>query len=137
VDVQLWAIYPNEGSPGDAIWGAAFDLDGRFLLSPRPVTSGARFARFQEALSLGDRLLVMWSDDHDTPNGPYEIYWEILGPDLTVRETRQRLTVSSGDSVGPALAIGPEGKIGVVFNDWTDGSRQVYFTTLECGVRRP
>lgn len=135
--VVLWAIYPNEGSPADAIWGAAFDLDGRLLLSPRPVTSGARFARFQEALSLGDRLLVMWSDDHDTTNGRFEIYWEILGSDLSVREPRQRLTFSAGDSVGAALAIGPGGKIGVVFNGWAEGSRQVYFTTLECGVRGP
>lgn len=134
--IVLWAIYPSEGSPSDAIWGAAFGLDGQLLLPPRPVTSGARFARYQEALSLGDRLLLMWSDDHDDPNGTYEIYWEILGPDLSVREPRQRLTFNSSNSYGAALAIGAGGKIAVVFNDFQDGSRQVYFTTLECGPRR-
>lgn len=130
--VVLWELYPSGGSPGEAIWGAAFDLDGRLLLQPRPVTSGARFARFHDALSLGDRLLVMWTDDRD---GNYEIYWQILSPDLGVIEQRQRLTFSPSDSLGPALAVGPDGKIGVLFSDSPEGSRQVYFTTLECGLR--
>jgi hypothetical protein len=129
--VVLWELYP--GGPGDALWGAAFDQEGQLVLPPRPVTSGARFARTHDAVSLGDRLLLAWSDDHA---GNYDIYWEILGPDLSVLEPRQRLTANQTDSLSPAVAIGPGGKIGVLFLDETEGSRQAYFTTLECGPPR-
>jgi hypothetical protein len=128
--VVLWEIYSNSTGPGNAIWGAAFDLQGRLLLQPRPLALGARFARTHDALSLGDRLLMMWADDLE---GNYEIYWQVLGPDLTVREPRARLTFNSSDSKAPTLAAGPDGKIGVVFEDSFEGSRQVYFMTLECG----
>jgi hypothetical protein len=130
--VALWEVYSNATGPADAVWGAAFDQQGRLLLPPRPVTSGARFARFHDALSLGDRLILAWSDDHD---GNFEIYSEVLSPELTVLEPRQRLTVNSTDSKSPGLAAGPGGRIGVVFDDEFEGSRQVYFTTLECGAR--
>jgi hypothetical protein len=127
----LWQVYPNDG-PGDEIWAATFDTEGNPLLSPRPVTFGARFARSHEALSLGDRLLMLWSDTFD---GNHEIYWQILGPELQTIEPRQRLTFSPGDSRNPALAVGPDGRIGVQYNDTFEGSPQVYFTTLECGIR--
>ena len=73
---------------------------------------------------------MMWADDLD---GNYEIYWQVLGPDLSVREPRSRLTFNASDSKAPTLAAGADGKIGVVFEDSFEGSRQVYFTTLECG----
>jgi hypothetical protein len=129
--IVLWAVYSPQGSPGASIWGAAYDINGELLVSPRPVTSGANFARFQEALSLGDRLLLAWTDDHD---GNFEIYWEVLAPDLSVRNARQRLTFSATDSIYPSLAVGFDGKIGVLFDDYIEGSRQPYFTTLECSA---
>lgn len=132
--IALWYVYPNNGSPGDAIWAAAFDVNGKLLLAPQPVTSGAKFARFPDALSLGDRLLLVWSDDHD---GNFEVYWEVLGPDLSVRESRQRLTFTPTDSQYPTLAAGPDGTIGVMFEDFPEGSRQVYLTSLECGAPMP
>ena len=130
--IALWTLYPSSGLAGNAVWAAAFDVNGELVLPPRPVTSGANFARFQDALSLGDRLLVAWTDDHD---GNFEVYWEILTPDLSVREARQRLTTTATPSLGPSLATGPDGKIGVYYEDSFEGSREAYFQTLECGSR--
>jgi hypothetical protein len=41
--------------------------------------------------------------------------------------------------VGPAAAFGPDGDIGVVFDDVRTGSWQAYFTRLTClpGVTSP
>lgn len=130
--IALWTTYPSSGVPGNAVWGAAFDLDGKLILPPRAVTSGANFARFQDALSLGDRLLMAWTDDRD---GNFEVYWQVLAPDLSVRDPRQRLTYTQANSVGPSLALGPDGKIGVLYEDGFEGPREAYFQTLECRAR--
>jgi hypothetical protein len=86
------------------------------------------------ALSLGDRLLMMWADDAETATGTYELYFQILDRNLDVLTKRQRFTFSNTTTLAPALAPGPEGKIGVVFESWQDGSRQVYFSALECAA---
>ncbi|MGC4089724.1 MAG: hypothetical protein QM756_17920 [Polyangiaceae bacterium] len=86
------------------------------------------------ALSLGDRLLMMWGDDAETAPGAYELYFQVLGLDLSPVAERQRFTFSKTTSIMPALSPGPDGKIGVVFESWQDGSRQVYFSTLECAA---
>ncbi len=37
-----------------------------------------------------------------------------------------------GDSLDPTLSFGPKGEVGVLFGDSRSGSKQVYFTHLEC-----
>lgn len=116
-------------APGDALMGAAFDTEGRLVVSPRRLTEGARFARTHHALTLGDRLLVVWADDLD---GNYELYSQVLSPDLTVIRGRERLTHDAADTLGPLISRGPEGQIGVAFSDYRLGSRQTYMLTLGC-----
>lgn len=129
--VALWDV--SDGSTqGDAIWAAAFDLSGTVIVPPRRVTNSAKFARSVNALSLGDRLLMMWADDAMTAPGVYELYFQTLSPDLAVLEPRRRFTFSNTTSLAPALAPGPDRSIGVIYESWQDGSRQVYFSTLEC-----
>ena len=84
------------------------------------------------ALSLGDRFLMMWGDDAQTAPGTYELYYQILSPSLAPVTERKRFTFYNSTSLAPALAPGPGGKIGVMFDSWKDGTRQVYFSTLEC-----
>lgn len=116
-------------TPGEALWGAAFDLEGRLLLAPRRLTEGARFARSHDALALGDRLLVVWADDRD---GNYELYSQLLGRDFGVLAGRQRLTDDPAASLGPLITRGPNGQIGVAFTDYRTGSNQTYMLTLGC-----
>lgn len=129
--VALWDV-SDGGMQGDAIWAAAFDASGLLVVPPRRVTSSAKFARSVTALSLGDRLLMMWADDAMTAPGVYELYFQTLSPALDVLEPRRRFTFTNSTSLSPALAPGPEGYIGVAYEGWQDGSRQVYFSTLEC-----
>jgi hypothetical protein len=113
--------------PGDAIWAAAFDVDGRLIAPPRRVTNGARFARSHDAISLGDRLLMVWVDDL---TGNFDLYYQTLSPELGPLVGRQRLTSGMGDSVGPVVALGPAGRVGVAFENKTD--HHAYLLTLAC-----
>ncbi|HET9932588.1 MAG TPA: MopE-related protein [Polyangiaceae bacterium] len=129
--IALWDV--SDGSmQGDAIWGAAFDLSGNVVVQPKRVTTGARFARSVSALSLGDRFLMMWGDDAMTATGVYELYFQTLDADLNVLDARRRFTFSNTTSLSPAMSPGPDASIGVVYESWQDGSRQVYFSTLVC-----
>lgn len=123
----FWETYGN--GPGSSLWGAAFSADAELLVAPQSITSGARFARTHAALSLGDRVLVVWADDRD---GNYELYSQVFSPQLAPLTRPQRLSFDPADTLSPALAVGPNGDIGVLFDDWRSGSRQVYFTRLQC-----
>ncbi len=129
--IALWSTRGENW--GESLWGAAFSERGELLVAPRPVTAGAKFARSHAAISLGDRLLVLWADDRA---GHYDVYWQVLDRELRELVARQRLTTSATNSVAPAAAIGPGGRIAVLFDDWLDGSEQVYFTTLTCDTAR-
>ncbi|MEZ4227456.1 MAG: putative metal-binding motif-containing protein [Polyangiaceae bacterium] len=115
--------------PGDAIWGAAVDESGNVLIKEKKLTNGASFARTQAILPLGDRLLLVWADDFD---GNYEIYTQMFSADLDPIAARQRVTSNPSESVGPSIAFGPEGDVGVLFDDRRSGSWQVYFSRLVC-----
>jgi hypothetical protein len=109
--IAFWVINSNN-TWGDAVWAAIFDTNGALLVPPTRVTSGARFARSHSELSL-------------------------LAADLRVLVPRQRLTTTATPSLSPALAAGPQGTIGVLYNDSTEGPREVWFKTLECVTNRP
>ncbi len=71
------AFWERRGSNyGPSIYGALVDEGGNVLQAERAVTSGASFARSFSALSLGDRVVLVWADDHD---GNYELYMQSLG----------------------------------------------------------
>ncbi|HEY3256505.1 MAG TPA: hypothetical protein VGJ91_21245, partial [Polyangiaceae bacterium] len=119
----------NGDNHGPSIYGAAVDDRGNILRDARPVTSGASHARSFSVISLGDRLVLVWADDHD---GNYELYLEILDKDLNLLTPRTRLTFSPSDSLAPVAALGPSGDLGVLYDDWQSGDRQTYFLGMSC-----
>jgi hypothetical protein len=125
--VVLFNTY--EDGPGPGLWGAVFSAQGSLLVPPRQLNAGARFARTHDALSLGDRLLVVWADDFD---GNYELYSQVVDPALLPLQSRRRLTTHPGDTLGPAIAPGPNGLLGVAFSDTREGSMQAYVMALGC-----
>jgi hypothetical protein len=125
--VVAWEVFGD--GPGDAIWGATISEDGNLIQAPKRLTTGARFARTHTLLSLGDRLLLIWADDRD---GNYELYEKTLTLDLEDLSTRQRVTEDPADSLGPSAAFGPNGDVGVLFDDWRSGTHHLYFRRLEC-----
>jgi hypothetical protein len=117
-------------APADAIFGAVVSEDGQVLVKEKQLTVSAKFARTQSLLALGDRVLLIWADDHD---GNYELYSQMLDNDLNVISPRQRITFDSHNSVAPMAVFGPEGDVGVLFeDDRLENSWQVYFTRLTC-----
>lgn len=125
--IVTWSVY--DVGPGPAIFGMAVDEDGAALTPVKQLTSGARFARSHALIALGDRLLLIWADDHDEN---YELYAKTLTPELDELGARFRITTNPAQSLFPAAALGPRGDIGILFDDWRSGSRQTYFTRLEC-----
>ncbi|MGE0324660.1 MAG: MopE-related protein [Polyangiaceae bacterium] len=118
-------------TPGDAIWGALVDEDGNILRPATQLTSGASFARSHAMIPLGDRFLLVWADDHD---GNYVLYSKMVSNDLEELTARERITFDGSDTVGPIASFGPNGDVGVLFDDRRSGSWQAYFTKLECAA---
>jgi Putative metal-binding motif len=114
---------------GPAIYAAVVDEGGNVLVPARPITAGATFARTFSLVSLGDRLVLVWADDHD---GNYEVYQQILDQNLNVLNPRNRLTFTPTDTVSPIAALGPDGDLGVLYDDWASGERQSYFLSMSC-----
>jgi hypothetical protein len=114
---------------GKAIWALTIDENGNLLTPAKDITGGSSFARTHSMLPLGDRLLLVWGDHDD---GNYELYTKLLTPTLDELTPRKRITVDAGWSLGPIAAFGPQGDVGILFDDNRSGSQQVYFTRLVC-----
>lgn len=132
VDGHFAAFWDQAGATiGPAIHGATVDESGRVLTSERAVTGGASFARSFSAVSLGDRVLLVWADDHD---GNYELYLEILDGNLNVLSPRTRLSFTASDTLSPVAVLGPKGDLGVLFDELENGGRQAYFLGMSCAM---
>lgn len=116
-------------SPGPSIVGAIVSEVGTVRVGPIPLTLGATFARTHHTLSFGDRALLVWADDYD---GNYEIYGKVIGRDLAEVEPRVRLSFSDADSYNPSVALGGDGRVGLVFDDRRTGAQTPYFLSLGC-----
>jgi putative metal-binding protein len=123
----FWETYGSNHGP--SIYGAVVDERGSVLRPQRAVTSGASHARSFSALSLGDRVLLVWADDLD---GNYELYLQVMDADLNVLSPRTRLTYTPSDTLSPVATLGPNGDLGVLYDDWQTGARQTYFTGMSC-----
>ncbi len=110
------------------------DENGNVIVPARPVTGGATIARSFSLLSLGDRVLLFWSDNQ---RGNFEIYWQTLGPNLEVLTPRAQLTSTSSDSFFPAPSFGPNGDIGVLYVNLQTNFQQVYFVSMGCVLGMP
>jgi hypothetical protein len=124
----VWEIV-GPGRRGNELWGTVFDEDAQVVVAPTLLASGASYLRTHATLSLGDRLLVVWADDSA---GNYDLHIQTFGRDLSPLGSRSALTANTADSLSPSLAVSAQGTIGVLFDDYREGSRQVYFTTLDC-----
>jgi len=124
------AFWERKGQTvGPSIYGAVVDEGGNVLQPERAVTTGASFARSFSAVSLGDRVILVWADDHD---GNYELYLQILDAALNVLSARTRLSFTATDTLSPVAALGPNGDLGVMFDDLQNGGRQTYFLAMSC-----
>jgi hypothetical protein len=127
----FWSKY--DVGPGDAIYGATISEQGAVIQPAKRLTFGANFARGHGILALGDRMIMVWSDDHD---GNYELYTQMLDKNLNTMSARRRITVDPADSLGAALSFGPNGDVGILFEDWRSGTHQLYFARLLCQMPR-
>jgi hypothetical protein len=129
--VLTWSTYTN--GPGSSIMAAVVDDNGKVLVPPTPVTSGAQFARTQTTVSLGDRFVLIWADDM---TGNYELYGTTLGPNLEVIEPRKQLTFDPLETVGPTASLSEDGSLGIAYDVFGDG-HQSYFTAIGCPLQPP
>jgi hypothetical protein len=120
------------------VYGAVRDELGDQLVAAKPLTQTTRHARLPALLPYGDRALLVWADDRDQNQG-YELYAKTLDNKLDTLTPEKRLTNAVGDSIDPTLSFGPNGEVGVLFDDARTMTKQVYFTHLECvtGPRPP
>jgi hypothetical protein len=119
-----------------AIYAATYDEAAQPLIAAKIVTDSPRFSRTPTILPLGDRVQLVFADDKDQNVG-YELYAKQLSRDLVPLEAELRLTFAKGDSVDPLAAFGPNGDIGVLFDDYRDGYSHVYFARLGCATSAP
>jgi hypothetical protein len=130
---RFLVAWEQSGGPmvphGPSILAAVVDESGNVIQPARPVTTGATIARSFSLLTLGDRALLFWADNQ---RGNFEIYWQILGPNLEVLTPRTRLTSTSSDSFFPAPSFGPDGDIGVLYVNLQTNFQQVYFVSMGC-----
>jgi hypothetical protein len=125
--VAVWHL--RDVQPGDAVYGAAIAEDGTVLIPETRLTDSAAFALSGSILPLGDRLLIVWSEWRDDG---YDLFTRMLTADLAPLTVAEQVTFSNADAVGPAAAFGPDGDVGIVYEDARSGSWQVYFTRLSC-----
>ncbi|MFT3772798.1 MAG: putative metal-binding motif-containing protein [Minicystis sp.] len=116
-----------------AIYAATVSEDGTILTPAKAVTSPGPFhSRFPSVRALGDRLLLVYSDDRDQ-NAGYEIYSRMLSPTLDPLTPEFRVTHAPNDSVDPIAAFGPNGNVGILFRDDRENwDQNIYFTRLGC-----
>ena len=133
--IVAWADW--SASP-KAIYATAIAPDGKVLVPPKPITSPGKFrSRWPHLKPLGDRLLVIYSDDRDDQNAGYEIYSRMVDNELDPIGSEQRITKAAGDSVHPVASFGPDGNVGVLFRDDRQGQQDVWFTRLGCVAGGP
>jgi Putative metal-binding motif len=130
-DRYIVAWFDDSAQPR-AIYAAAIGPDGTLLVKPRPVSSPAPFrSRWPYLRALGDRVLVIYSDDRDGNQG-YEIYSHMISNNLESLGQETRITQATGDSLHPVASFGPDGNVGVLFRDDRFGQQDVWFTRLGC-----
>ncbi len=129
--VVAWHVVQSNFSPGPQIWGSIISETGEELVSPKPLTAGAEFARYHSIVPLGDRLILLWSEWR---SGRYDIYARELTPDLVPIDEARLISDGVIESYAPIAAFGPQGEIGVMFTGRDVGAAvpQVYFTSLSC-----
>ena len=121
-----------------AIYATAIGPDGTILVPTKAITNPGPFrSRWPYLKALGDRLLLIYSDDRDDQNSGYEIYSRMIDNQLGPIGSEQRITKAVGDSLHPVASFGPDGNVGVLFRDDRQGQQDVWFTRLACAAGGP
>jgi hypothetical protein len=119
------------GAWGRAIAGALVYEDGT-ATSLGELTTGDRFARWKTLVSLGDRAVLVWSGAGD--DGNYDLSFVLLDATGAELQPRQRLTSTPQATVDPLATIGPDGDIGVLFDENALPALDAYFVRLGCRI---
>lgn len=114
---------------GPAMFGAVLSRSGVLEFGPQSMTAGAKHARSHATYSYGDRFVMVWADDKD---GPYQLYAQTFDKKLAPLSARLRLTTSNADALFPHVAAAADGGLGVLYTEESSGSRQTFFTRLNC-----
>ena len=131
-DAYVVAWYDADEAPY-TIYGAVVNEDGTVLAHTTPLATTPQHARYPWLLPLGDRLLVVFSDDRDGNTG-YELYAKMLTSSLEAASEDVRVTTSPGHSIYPMASFGPDGDVGVLFRDDRLTEQHVFFTRLACVI---
>ena len=127
--VAAW--YDRTASP-KAIYGVQIGEDGQVQPTKQLTNPGTFRSRYPFLKPLGDRLLLVYSDDRDQNDG-YELYTRMIDASLNPLSPEARLTSAPKDSILPVTAFGPSGDVGVLFrDDRVNGDHHIFFTHLGC-----
>lgn len=132
-DRYIVAWFDRSANP-KAIYGAVLDENAAILVPPKVLTQpGPYRSRYPTVKPLGDRALLVYSDDRDQNDG-YELYTLMLDSKLDPISQERRITFAKRDSIYPIAAFGPDGNVGILFRDDRDNEQHVWFTRLGCIV---
>jgi hypothetical protein len=116
------------------IWAVRVSASGERIGEAQPVIDTPGHARYPFLVGLGDRVLMVYSDDRDGLQG-YELYFTLLDSTLAQVTPPVRITEGAGDTIFPAATFGPNGDIGILFRDEPLDWGRVMFTRLVCALR--
>ena len=131
-DAYVAAWYDGSASPY-TVYGAVIDKDGTVLTPATPLAVTPSNTRYPWLMPLGDRLLLVFSDDRDENEG-YELYGKMLTANLEAASEDLRITNAIGHSIAPRASFGPTGDVGVLFRDDRLLEQNVFFTRLSCVI---
>lgn len=114
-----------------AIYGSVITETGQVKVAQKKLTSSPKHSRYPALLPLGDRVMMVYSDDRDANTG-YELYARMFDDELEPLSVETRVTNALGDSAYPVPSFGPKGDMGVLFRDDRQSGQHVYFTRLQC-----
>ena len=107
-------IYYKKSTNGGTTWTASQRLTWNSGSSGYP----------SMGLSSSTRLHIVWDDD--TP-GDYEVYYRASTDGGATWGTGRRISLTSGDSYYPVLAVDPSDNLHVVWEDLTAGNIEIYY----------
>ena len=127
-----WAFTFASSVPGSAVHVATVSGSIGVATGGFPVTPGFSFVRGTTLVSLGDRVLLVFSAAG--PDGAYELFGTTVNPTIVPIATT-RFTFTDALSLFPYAARGPEGTVGIVFDEDDETpptSRRPYFMSVGC-----
>lgn len=127
--VLVWA-QKTEDSVGPAIWAMTMDEKGQTIDPAQILTSGATMARGPFIVSLGDRFVLLWSDNRFSPD-VFELSMQTFTKSLFPMDDQQQISNLGVDSVDPVGVLGG-GTLGILFRSRLGGPWYTHFISLGC-----